>query len=71
MKIYRKFGSLIAVILGTLSWLAMGGTSETKMHYKTIAELTSWMTAARIRGCAWAVTSGIRSIVRGTKCGSL
>ncbi len=39
MKTYLKFGSLIAVILGTLLWLAMGGISETKTYYKTIAEL--------------------------------
>ena len=39
MKTYLKFGSLIAVILGTILWLAMGGISETKTYYKTIAEL--------------------------------
>jgi len=39
MKTYLKFGLLIAVILGTLLWLAMGGISETKTYYKTIAEL--------------------------------
>jgi len=39
MKTYLKFGALIAVILGTLLWLAMGGISETKTYYKTIAEL--------------------------------
>lgn len=39
MKTYLKFGFLIAVILGTLLWLAMGGISETKTYYKTIAEL--------------------------------
>ena len=39
MKTYLKFGFLIAVILGTLVWLAMGGISETKTYYKTIAEL--------------------------------
>ena len=39
MKTYLKFGSLIAMILGTVVWLAMGGISETKTYYKTIAEL--------------------------------
>src|SRR5208283_4561883 len=39
MKTYLKFGFLIAAILGTLLWLAMGGISETKTYYKTIAEL--------------------------------
>jgi cytochrome c-type biogenesis protein CcmE len=39
MKLYLKFGLLIVAILGTLLWLAMGGISETKTYYKTIAEL--------------------------------
>src|SRR5690349_1942175 len=39
MKNYLKFGILIAVILGTLAWLAVGGISDTKTYYKTIAEL--------------------------------
>jgi cytochrome c-type biogenesis protein CcmE len=39
MKNYIKFGALIVVILGTLAWLAVGGISDTKTYYKTIAEL--------------------------------
>jgi cytochrome c-type biogenesis protein CcmE len=39
MNTYLKFGLLIAAILGTLAWLAVGGISETKTYYKTIAEL--------------------------------
>jgi cytochrome c-type biogenesis protein CcmE len=34
-----KFGLLIAAILGTLGWLAVGGISDTKTYYKTIAEV--------------------------------
>jgi cytochrome c-type biogenesis protein CcmE len=34
-----KFGVLIVAILGTLGWLAVGGISDTKTYYKTIAEL--------------------------------
>src|SRR5262249_33195857 len=34
-----KFGLLIAVILGALAWLAVGGISDTKTYYKTIAEV--------------------------------
>ena len=30
---------MIAVIVGTLVWLAAGGFSETKTYYKTVAEL--------------------------------
>ena len=39
MNNYVKFGLLIAVILGTLAWLAVGGISETKTYYKTVAEI--------------------------------
>ncbi len=39
MKPYFKFGALIAVIIGTLVWLAAGGIQETKTYYKTVAEL--------------------------------
>ena len=39
MKNYVKFGLLIVAILGTLAWLAVGGISETKTYYKTVAEL--------------------------------
>ena len=39
MKNYVKFGLLITAVLGTLAWLAVGGISETKTYYKTIAEL--------------------------------
>ena len=39
MKNYWKFGLLIVAILGTLAWLAVGGVSETKTYYKTIAEV--------------------------------
>jgi cytochrome c-type biogenesis protein CcmE len=39
MKNYLKFGSLIAIILGTLLWLAMGGIGDTSSYYKTIADL--------------------------------
>jgi cytochrome c-type biogenesis protein CcmE len=40
MKNYVKFGILIAAILGTLAWLAVGGITETKTYYKTISEVT-------------------------------
>jgi cytochrome c-type biogenesis protein CcmE len=40
MNNYLKFGLLIAVILGALAWLAVGGISETKTYYMTIAEVS-------------------------------
>lgn len=52
MKKYWKFALLITVILGTLLWLAVGGISETKSYYKTIAEvnqLASGEKAHRLR----------------------
>lgn len=39
MNTYWKFGILIAVIIGTLSWLAVGGVEEAKAYYKTIPEV--------------------------------
>src|SRR5688572_11416626 len=39
MTTYAKFGALVVVIVGTLVWLAIGGTNETKSYYKTVAEL--------------------------------
>jgi len=40
MNKYAKFAALIAVIVGTLVWLAFAGAGETKTYYKTISELT-------------------------------
>lgn len=40
MKVYVKFGLLVAAIVGTLAWLAAGGINDTKTYYKTIAELS-------------------------------
>lgn len=39
MNNYVKFGLLITAILGALTWLAVGGISETKTYYKTIQEV--------------------------------
>jgi len=39
MNTYVKFGSLAAVIIGVLAWLAMGGINDTKTYYTTISEL--------------------------------
>lgn len=39
MKPYMKFGLLMAIIIGTLAWLAIGGVNETKTYYKTVSEL--------------------------------
>ena len=39
MKKYGKFAALMAVILGTLGWLAVAGSGESKSYYKTIAEI--------------------------------
>ena len=41
MNTYVKFGLLIAVILGTLAWLAVGGISDTKTYYMTISEVSA------------------------------
>lgn len=39
MKKYGKFAALIAIILGTVGWLAVAGSGEAKSYYKTISEV--------------------------------
>jgi cytochrome c-type biogenesis protein CcmE len=39
MNKYVKFGLPIAVILGTLAWLAWGGVTESQTYYKSISEM--------------------------------
>jgi cytochrome c-type biogenesis protein CcmE len=39
MNTYAKFGFLMALIVGSLVWLAVGGVADTKTYYKTIPEL--------------------------------
>ena len=39
MKKYGKFAVLIAIVIGTLVWLAMAGSADSKTYYKTITEL--------------------------------
>ena len=40
MNTYWKFGAIVAVIVGVLAWLAMGGVTESKTYYKEIKEVT-------------------------------
>jgi cytochrome c-type biogenesis protein CcmE len=47
MNTYLKFGILIAVIVGSLVWLAVGGIRDTKTYYKTIPELEQMGKAAQ------------------------
>lgn len=47
MKTYVKFGALMAVIVGSLVWLAVGGIQDTKTYYKTIPELQTMGKAAQ------------------------
>jgi cytochrome c-type biogenesis protein CcmE len=39
MRKYWKFGMLMAVIVGSLVWLATAGISGSQTYYKTVAEL--------------------------------
>jgi len=39
MKRYGKFVALIAVVIGTLVWLAAASMTDNKTYYKTVAEL--------------------------------
>jgi cytochrome c-type biogenesis protein CcmE len=40
MRKYWKFGALMAVIVGSLLWLATAGISGSQTYYKTVTELT-------------------------------
>jgi cytochrome c-type biogenesis protein CcmE len=39
MKKYGKFAALIAIVVGTLLWLATAGIKDNQTYYKTVAEL--------------------------------
>ena len=39
MRKYASFAALIAIVIGTLVWLAAAGSTESKTYYKTITEL--------------------------------
>jgi cytochrome c-type biogenesis protein CcmE len=39
MNTYVKFGVLMTLIVGSLLWLALGGISDSKTYYRTVAEL--------------------------------
>lgn len=39
MRKYGKFAALIAIVVGTLIWLATAGMSENQTYYKDLAEL--------------------------------
>jgi cytochrome c-type biogenesis protein CcmE len=41
MKRYGKFVALIAIVIGTLVWLATASISDNKTYYKTITELST------------------------------
>jgi cytochrome c-type biogenesis protein CcmE len=41
MNKYAKFAGLMAVVVGTLIWLAAAGSTESETYYKTVKELNS------------------------------
>ena len=49
MKTYAKFGALVVVIVGVLTWLALGGVSESKTYYKTITEVQQMGDQAHVK----------------------
>jgi cytochrome c-type biogenesis protein CcmE len=49
MQKYWKFGALMAVIVGSLLWLATAGISSSQTYYKTISELNKMGDAAKAR----------------------
>jgi len=49
MRKYWKFGALMAVIVGSLLWLATAGISGSQTYYKTITELNHMDNSAKTR----------------------
>src|SRR5690242_12871454 len=49
MRKYWKFGALMAVIVGSLLWLATAGISSSQSYYKTISELNQMGPTAQTR----------------------
>ena len=47
MNKYAKFAALIAIVVGTLIWLATAGISNSQTYYKTISELNQLPQGAR------------------------
>jgi hypothetical protein len=57
MKPFVNFAILVAIILGSLVWLALGGVKETQTYYKSIPELQK----SRLAGDVFA-SPGLASI---------
>jgi len=49
MSKYWKFGALMAVIVGSLIWLATAGISGSQAYYKTVSEMYQMGGAAQTR----------------------
>jgi cytochrome c-type biogenesis protein CcmE len=49
MNTYVKFGAIVAVVVGVLAWLAMGGVKESESYYKTISEVQKMGDQAHVK----------------------
>ena len=49
MNNYVKFGSLCAVVVGTLTWLAVSGIQETQSYFKTLEEIEKMDNASKTK----------------------
>ncbi len=49
MRKYWKFGALMAIIVGSLLWIATAGVSDSQTYYKTISELFQMTGPAKSR----------------------
>lgn len=49
MNNYVKFGGLCAIVIGTLTWLAVGGIQETQSYFKTLEEIEKMDNAAKTK----------------------
>ena len=44
-----KFGMVITLVVGTLAWLAIGGTNESASYFKTIPEVEQMSSAEKAK----------------------
>jgi cytochrome c-type biogenesis protein CcmE len=65
MRKYWKFGALMAIIVGSLLWLATAGISGSQTYYKTISELFQMSGSAQTRHVRVGGDVKADSIVRG------
>jgi cytochrome c-type biogenesis protein CcmE len=64
MNNYWKFGLLMVAIIGTLSWLAVGGVKQSATYYQTVKEIKAMGDQGKDKKLRVGGTIAANSIVR-------